>query len=106
MRRSAARTLALAVAPVFVLAGCSGGLTGPETDACNSVAAWISGGREPDDLARAVTRAQAALADVAETVLAAPLAVLETSTAPDDQAINADAFMTVCTENGWELPEG
>ncbi|MCC2313769.1 hypothetical protein [Cellulomonas xiejunii] len=106
MERSTARIVALTIAPtVFLLAACSAGLTNAETDACNRVAAWIYGGQVADGFEDAVTKAQDALADVDETALADPLSVLASS-AEGDQAADADAFMTVCEDHGWEPPEG
>lgn len=103
MPRSATRVLVLAV--VVLLAACSAGLSDPETDACTRVWAWTAGGHEPDGFEPAVNAAQDALADVEETPLAAPLAALAGG-AEGDRDTGAAAFMAVCEDHGWELPEG
>jgi len=104
MQRSRGRTLALASA-VFLLAACSSGLSNAEVDACNGISAWYTGGQVPDKFAGAVTTAQAALGDAEGSPLADPLAELARS-AEDEQAANAEVFLTTCEGEGWDLPEG
>jgi len=100
MQRSRGRTLALASA-VFLLAACSSGLSNAEVDACNGISAWYTGGQVPDKFAGAVTTAQAALGDAEGS----PLAELARS-AEDEQAADAEVFLTTCEGEGWDLPEG
>ena len=106
MQKSTARTLARAIAPgVLLLSACSAGSSYAETEACNRVNAWNTGGQVPDRFDQAMAAAQDALGDTEDSPLADPLAKLAGS-AEDERVANVEAFMAICDDQGWEPPEG
>ncbi|UJP39691.1 hypothetical protein [Cellulomonas palmilytica] len=106
MRRSSARVRALVVIPtVLVLGACSSGVSGGEADACNHVHAWSTGGQVPDEFEETVATSRDRLGEAQDGPVADALEALAAT--PDDaQAAGADAFLAVCADEGWDLPEG
>jgi hypothetical protein len=76
-----------------------------EADACNQVHAWDTGGQDPDQFDEAVAQAQDRLSAADDGPLADAVVTLAGSSA-DEQVDNAEALLTVCVDQGWELPEG
>lgn len=104
MLKVTARTLALATGGLL-LSACSAGTSNAETEACDRVNAWDTGGQDSDRFDRAVAEAQDALGDAEDGPLAGPLAKLAGSAA-HERVADVDAFMAVCADEGWEPPEG
>lgn len=105
MQRSIARALALGGVLVVLLAACSGGVSDAEGDACNAVLAWTSADQGTERFAETVEKVRASLRDVDDSPLTDALATLESS-ASGQEAADAEAFLAVCSGEGWELPEG
>lgn len=76
-----------------------------EGDACNAVHAWVTGDREPGHFEETVERVRGSLSDVADSSLTDALGALERSTL-EQQAARAEAFLAVCSDEAWDLPEG
>ena len=107
MRISTARNRAVVAAPVvaILLSACSAGPSSAETEACNAVLAWQTGGQDPEWFDRSVATAEDALGDAEDSTLAELLARL-TASPEDERTADVEAFMASCEALGWELPEG
>lgn len=105
MQKSTARTLALVAVPLLLLSACSDGISNAEADACEQVQVWKADGQEPDGFAETVAKTQDSLSDVDDSPLTDAVATLAASS-ETEQAANADSFLEVCFDLGWELTEG
>jgi len=106
MQRSSVRRLALAAAPVaLVVSACSAGVSDAESDACHHLHVWFTGDHDPAELDERVVTAQGYVRDVEDSPVVDALSVV--AGAPEDErAAAVDAFLEVCTDNGWEPVEG
>ncbi len=99
--------MVLVCVPVLLLGlgACSSGLSLAEEDACNAIHAWSTGGRETDHFDKMVALAQEGLEDSDQGSLITAADELADS-AEADRVATATDFIGLCSDLGWELPEG